>query len=1145
MPDNIGNQTWLDRLLGRIVKAAGTVMAHRSAINFTGTGVTVTDDEPNDQTTIDISGGGGGGGDNTITVAYTGTAPLKGQWVCMASGADADVVTLATLANLKAAGRTRGIAISNATGGVVHIATDSGTVDASVTGLALPGTVGIDPVTARSVLLTGKALSGAEFVGGNADNDGKLTVCQWARQTDSRSPPHYWSPLSYGAKADGSINANGVLFGTDDTQAWVDMQADMTDATEVEVVHLPPGLMYMGGIQDTAHGGYYVPISKHMHLRGNGGGSSAPTPGIGSGFALAPMVRLDFLPGGSGISFTHWDHINIYSKSPIVSDTSSSAAYLEMGNTADARVVGRTYAPGMCCLKTGVTIATAGPSGVSRLDPTLPGQSGNDVMFRCVTGGTVTGSIPSAMSSATVANIGDIISDTGGVTWRVEALPKDRQHTHAYVVGEQVVNPGDTRFVYECVVAGTTGDVTAYNANTGFIAPTAWDTFVDGTVTWRVIRCGVIMCLGNETKFTWVTGYGGMGYAFHSYTGFFHVSPDTDYQIGDHIALEDCRWKAAGGMLACNGPENTHTKITRCVFNGAALFQRTDIGGDRGVGDSMVWDRTVGGLYASNLYGEFEYGPAFVSDSTGGASASTYGTTSPPSTFLDCRQEGHKPNHVVSPAIFIGSSGAQGFSSTSTACLISSARTRNVKGFETDAISGKVVNFRNQSLVNGVVTHPMQGPGETAGGMWKGWWYERLSTSLQKVGLFMFGSTPENGLVQAKRWSFGSTSYENPNAGGYTSGVSLVFDGTAHTITRASGSFLTDGFVAGDSVLIKGTASNDATKTITVVTATVMTFASGLTNETVTGIIFGLPEAGPGIELMYEADGHFDRSDGKYHGADAAMLPSVRLRYGLRKVGDSFPLVGATYAVGTPRRGVVTVQGYRGERWTASLAYYAQNGQAQALREALLVEPDTSPLNYSDGTTGVWALLYRAGANPGTQPTWPSVGGLTPLFSTFQDSANNIWLFMGLTAVVVPYEFIYPNTHEFRWAAAETAVSITQADLTTNGGTGAPATFQAQNETGTTSTGGEARVTSGTGTTKAGAVKLQTGGTTRELVEPKGTTLFNGDTGDLGGGDGVLGIHNAVTAPSTNPTNGGVFYVEGGALKYRGKDGTVTTLAPA
>jgi hypothetical protein len=43
---------------------------------------------------------------------------------------------------------------------------------------------------------------------------------------------------------------------------------------------------------------------------------------------------------------------------------------------------------------------------------------------------------------------------------------------------------------------------------------------------------------------------------------------------------------------------------------------------------------------------------------------------------------------------------------------------------------------------------------------------------------------------------------------------------------------------------------------------------------------------------------------------------------------------------------------------------------------------------------------------------------------------------------------------------------------------------------------------------------------------------------------GGVKVYNVDVAPST-PTNGGVLYVEGGALKYRGSSGTVTTLAIA
>jgi hypothetical protein len=49
----------------------------------------------------------------------------------------------------------------------------------------------------------------------------------------------------------------------------------------------------------------------------------------------------------------------------------------------------------------------------------------------------------------------------------------------------------------------------------------------------------------------------------------------------------------------------------------------------------------------------------------------------------------------------------------------------------------------------------------------------------------------------------------------------------------------------------------------------------------------------------------------------------------------------------------------------------------------------------------------------------------------------------------------------------------------------------------------------------------------------------------FGAGRGVIAIANALAAPSADPGGGGVLYVEGGALKYRGSQGTVTTIAPA
>ena len=53
------------------------------------------------------------------------------------------------------------------------------------------------------------------------------------------------------------------------------------------------------------------------------------------------------------------------------------------------------------------------------------------------------------------------------------------------------------------------------------------------------------------------------------------------------------------------------------------------------------------------------------------------------------------------------------------------------------------------------------------------------------------------------------------------------------------------------------------------------------------------------------------------------------------------------------------------------------------------------------------------------------------------------------------------------------------------------------------------------------------------------------DFKEFGGGKGVIAIANASVAPSVNIAGAGILYVEDGALKYRGSNGTVTVIAPA
>ena len=78
-----------------------------------------------------------------------------------------------------------------------------------------------------------------------------------------------------------------------------------------------------------------------------------------------------------------------------------------------------------------------------------------------------------------------------------------------------------------------------------------------------------------------------------------------------------------------------------------------------------------------------------------------------------------------------------------------------------------------------------------------------------------------------------------------------------------------------------------------------------------------------------------------------------------------------------------------------------------------------------------------------------------------------------------------------------------------------------------------------------GAIAYSGGGTERFRIAATTGNVGIGTTDQFGSGVKVVGIANATTAPTANPTGGGVLYVDAGALKYRGSSGTVTIIAAA
>lgn len=74
------------------------------------------------------------------------------------------------------------------------------------------------------------------------------------------------------------------------------------------------------------------------------------------------------------------------------------------------------------------------------------------------------------------------------------------------------------------------------------------------------------------------------------------------------------------------------------------------------------------------------------------------------------------------------------------------------------------------------------------------------------------------------------------------------------------------------------------------------------------------------------------------------------------------------------------------------------------------------------------------------------------------------------------------------------------------------------------------------------SLALYISGSSRLLID---ATNFGFGGASYGSGSGVVFLANRTAAPSSNPSGGGILYVESGSLKFRGSSGTVTSIAPA
>jgi hypothetical protein len=149
-----------------------------------------------------------------------------------------------------------------------------------------------------------------------------------------------------------------------------------------------------------------------------------------------------------------------------------------------------------------------------------------------------------------------------------------------------------------------------------------------------------------------------------------------------------------------------------------------------------------------------------------------------------------------------------------------------------------------------------------------------------------------------------------------------------------------------------------------------------------------------------------------------------------------------------------------------------------------------------------------------------------------------------------------------------TTFTITTALTTGQAGTGGTASDPAQLSVTARSAGIVGQIVRGAASQAADLIQTQTsGGTVNFGVDSVGSVFtaaimgtdrqnaivlggsrnvaLNSGSGSFGGGSAVTFIGNAATAPTSNPTGGGILFVNAGALQYRGTSGSARTIINA
>lgn len=172
---------------------------------------------------------------------------------------------------------------------------------------------------------------------------------------------------------------------------------------------------------------------------------------------------------------------------------------------------------------------------------------------------------------------------------------------------------------------------------------------------------------------------------------------------------------------------------------------------------------------------------------------------------------------------------------------------------------------------------------------------------------------------------------------------------------------------------------------------------------------------------------------------------------------------------------------------------------------------------YSINGHGASSLTTNSGAltiTGASASTWSTSAGALTLSGASGINLQNA----GTTEVSIGSSTVAVTPATIQWTTAVSSPILNQAS--TSSGNGTNLTIQAQGATGASNNGGNLILAGGT-----------SGSATIGNIQLVGTTV------SIGGGGGVIGITDATTIPSGNPSGGAILYSSGGILNIRQSNG--------